>query len=281
MLCALRRDLFHQRPEVLRCCEPPTDPDYTSTENTKKSRKHDCLKKHECRATVSRQIKTRSLLITILFQPDHHIDIHTLHRKPCRIRAIVTLQRTSGMVIMCNPLWSVHGVLGFALLPRCRGLGLWVSQHFPSCISRGICWVLPTCVHGVAGPAPEREVHLVSFLCDGRSIVSLGCLLLLRAGLDGTIGAAAAGRTPPKITPRKTKIHAVPRHWHADMPNFDCRAFAKHAQNVFRSLRCFLDVSTCTRIDVGLKKCSPPSTCRQVRCCRTHLNSAKLLIRRC
>ena len=33
----------------------------------------------------------RSLLNTILFQPDHHIETHTLHRKPCRIRAIVLM----------------------------------------------------------------------------------------------------------------------------------------------------------------------------------------------
>ena len=31
-------------------------------------------------------------------------------------------------------------------------------------------------------------------------------------------------------------------------------AFAKHVQNVFRSLRCFLEKSTCRHIDVGSKK---------------------------
>ena len=42
------------------------------------------------------------------------------------------------------------------------------------------------------------------------------------------------------------------------MPNVDHRALAKHVQNVFRSLRCFLGKSTCRHIDVGLeKKCSP------------------------
>ena len=34
--------------------------------------------------------------------------------------------------------------------------------------------------------------------------------------------------------------------------NVDHRAFAKHAPNVFRSLRCFLDKSTCSDIDVVL-----------------------------
>ena len=79
----------------------------------------------------------------------------------------------------------------------------------------------------------------------------------------------------------------------------DHRAFAKPVQNVFRSLRCFLDKSTCPHVDVGAKNahCAASltfpasalfalltSTCpkrRQVPCCGKHLKFAQLFFWRC
>ena len=51
----------------------------------------------------------QSLLITILFHPDHHIDIYTLHRKPCRIRAIVKM--LANVQLVCpghSEDWALH-----------------------------------------------------------------------------------------------------------------------------------------------------------------------------
>ena len=97
-----------------------------------------------------------------------------------------------------------------------------------------------------------------------------------------------SGRWQPSTPERSSTPPA------SHVPDVDFRAFAKHAQNVFCSLRCF----ACPHIDVGSKNAhdassllfpaSAPlalrtSTCterRQVSCCGTQLNVAKLLIRR-
>ena len=54
------------------------------------------------------------------------------------------------------------------------------------------------------------------------------------------------------------------------VPSVDYRAFAKHEQGVFRSLRCFLDESTCLHIDVGSEKGSlrlvPSISCVRLIC---------------
>ena len=84
---------------------------------------------------------------------------------------------------MCKPFWSVHGLhglLGVALTPSCRGLGLTFRTDgyhtFFRLVSSqgGLC-----CDQCVARPNHERErkVHWVSFLGDGPSFVSL-CLLV-------------------------------------------------------------------------------------------------------
>ena len=96
---------------------------------------------------------------------------------PRRIRAVAILQRTFCWFVMCKPFWSVHGLTRSTRLctaselqrPRVSLTYRWTTQHIPSCKSRGMCWALPTCVHGLARPTHERErqVHWVSFLGDG------------------------------------------------------------------------------------------------------------------
>ena len=155
---------------------------------------------------------------------------------------------------VCTEYWALHcfpgaGASGYGYRSIFRLVYQW---EFVGCCPR-VCMVWP-------GQLPKGKftwfLFFVTVVVLSAWVACYSCVQVR----TGQSGRRRAGRTPPKITPKKTKIHAVPRHWHADMPNFDCRAFAKHVQNVFRSLRCFLDVSTCTRIDLGLKKCSPPST---------------------
>ena len=49
---------------------------------------------------IFRLAQTVSLPVTILFQPDHRTDIFTLHREPCRSRAIVTF--TVSVQLVCH-----------------------------------------------------------------------------------------------------------------------------------------------------------------------------------
>ena len=97
----------------------------------------------------------------------------------------------------------------------------------------------------------------------------------------------------------RLRENAVPRHWACHVPNVDYRAFATHVQNVFGSLRFFLDERTnphrrgleqmlttlrpwwsCAPAPLVLRTPTCPER-RQVRCCGTQLHFAKLLLRRC
>ena len=70
---------------------------------------------------------------------------------------------------------------------------------------------------------------------------------------------SCSGRLRPSTRGRSSSPLA------SHVPDVDCRAFAKHEQDVFRSLRCFLDKNTCPHIAVGSRKCSrflrPPFFC--------------------
>ena len=143
--------------------------------------------------------------------------MYTLHRKPCRNRAIVTLSQMFGWFVMRKPLWSVrglHGVLGFALPLSCRSLGLdlhtdeYLTAYFR--LKENMLCNLPTCAQGLARPTPKwkRKVHR-----DFPSFVSLGLLVTCacRSGLNDReeerrLRDSRGGRNlPPKITPTKTK----------------------------------------------------------------------------
>ena len=71
--------------------------------------------------------------------------------------------------------------------PRVKVTDRWVSQHVPSCISRGICCALVvTCAQGLAGPTLEGKDKSTGFLF-WVSILLWSvwvCWLLLRAGLE-------------------------------------------------------------------------------------------------
>ena len=76
------------RPPDLRCCKPLADPDFTLTkmETQEKTRFNFFPKKQDRTILRDARISTLrciglpdlSLLITIIFQPDHHVDIYTL-----------------------------------------------------------------------------------------------------------------------------------------------------------------------------------------------------------
>ena len=124
---------------------------------------------------------------------------------------------------------------------------------------------------------------------------------------------ARAG-TPPTTTPTKFKnkyrdARGRPHKYNKTYQNGRTSTTVEHkynvdyctvrqAQSVFRVPRCPPDKRTCPRIAVASETCSPRlvsntscarsicfpdvdvSRTRQVRCCGTHLNSAKLLFRR-
>ena len=77
-----------------------------------------------------------------------------------------------------------HGVLDLALSASCRAPRVHFTCRYHSIFrlvkSRGMCWALPTCAQGVAGPNSRRgkkRPQGFSFLRDGASFVGLGLLV--------------------------------------------------------------------------------------------------------
>ena len=202
-------------PQVLRCCKPPKDPYVTLHFSHEKSKNPPNFCHEKKRDTIKKGVETFSttyrsapswamrtshiavfqacpiapLNITTLFQPDHHMDIYTLHRKRCRIRAIVVQWRTFDWFVMCKPLLEcvrnirITGLCTSSELQRLREnhhVQMGITAHSVS-LFHGMCWALPTCVPGLAWPTHERgRKSLVRFLFrgDGRSFVSLGLLVI-------------------------------------------------------------------------------------------------------
>ena len=104
-------------------------------------------------------------------------------------------------------------------------------------------------------------------------------------------------RCSGRYQPSTRECSSTPLACH--VPNVDYRAFATHVQNVFGSLRFFLDERTNPHrrgLELMLTTLRPQWSCapaplvlrtptcperRQVRCCGTQLHFAKLLLRRC
>ena len=130
----------------------------------------------------------------------HHKEIHTLYRKPCRIRAIVISWRPLGWFVMYEPVWSVHGphvVLG--------DIGSH-GHHSTFRLISQVEYVARCPLVCTAWPANSQSP----------SFVSLGLLVIFscRSGLNirgGVSGVHAAGGTPtPNYTQKNNNKHPEP-----------------------------------------------------------------------
>ena len=134
----------------------------------------------------------------------------TLHRKPCRVGALVIFLRAFGWFVMCEPFWSVHRphrVLGFAVRPSCWGHGLALlpdGYHSKFRLVFQGEYVAHLCARfGLANPRSHSFAGL-------GLIVTFAC----RSGLNNRVASPGFTRRAvphPKFHPANTNINIEAR----------------------------------------------------------------------
>ena len=190
---------------------------------------------------------------------------------------------------MCKPFWSVHGLhglLGFALLPSGRGLGLTFrtdgyhsillcSDH--SCAGLGRAssrkgkeqdhWVSSVgddpSFHAAAWTPIQNYIHKIPKQTRRPARTKKKQYKSARTNIPIQKQTRRCARTNISNSTMKLKHYGVwpsRSHWQCGVPEkkVDSNAGdAEHVQNAFCSLRCFLEKRTCPQRGLGKKLTTP------------------------